>query len=210
MLREPGSHGTRLQGRQQSPIYVLETQEVSGAMFKIVNHLLLLVAKLFPSKKIEIDGDLYLQRYYIWGKRPNGMTCREVLPFLRTLYLHCFWRPDKDRDLHNHPWDTSWTFILLGGYDEERLTEGQGLVPIDDDLSELPTFLADMYNPGIVLNTRKVLQRAPIHRSTFHRVHELHQTPTWTLFSPGTRCGRWGFLSRDLTTFRLYGEENSD
>ena len=55
-------------------------------------------------------AELYLERIYL------AKVCGYEL------VLHHFLRPDTDFRFHNHPWKWSISFILGGGYVEERLS----------------------------------------------------------------------------------------
>jgi hypothetical protein len=69
------------------------------------------VAARFPKKVIpRPDGEPYLVRYYLLG--------REDRPY--NLFLHLFVSGDAEPELHSHPWETSVSLILTGGYIEER------------------------------------------------------------------------------------------
>lgn len=158
----------------------------------MIAYLLRVLAKHLPCRRIELDGDLYLERFYFLGAKPRW-TDRGWLTFLPAVYLHCFHRPDADRELHNHPWTTSYSLILSGGYDEER---AHGDAETDTGWTFWPLRIFDhTYGMGAV-NTIK--------RGTFHRVSELHTPHVWTLFAHGERVGKWGFISRDLQEYRDY------
>lgn len=121
------------------------------------------LVKSFPGRHrvIVTDGEEYLLRFYI---KHNG-----VLP---GIYLHKFFRGDMDRNLHNHPWRWSFSLILTGGYDEERLKGN--------------TVVTRRMNPGrFNLLTGK----------TFHRISLVDEGyGAWTLFCSGEKVKDWGFL----------------
>lgn len=75
-----------------------------------MNWLINLIKRHCKNTTIELDGDPYLTRYYIFHNQYIG------------LFLHHFHRADKDRDLHNHPWKWALSLILIGSYIEQRLT----------------------------------------------------------------------------------------
>jgi len=107
------------------------------------------------------DGSPYLLRIYFFR------IFRERLP---GVFLHYFFRGDYDRALHNHPWVTSASVILSGGYIEERRMSDGGI-------------RSQAYFPGD-LNI--------ISGDTFHRV-DLMKGGCWTLFIAGKRATGWGF-----------------
>jgi hypothetical protein len=145
-------------------------------------------AKRLPLRMITCEGEPYLMRFYVCGNAPlrywpDGTKSRlHWLPF--AVYLHGFVRHDKDRDLHNHPWDKSYSLILTAGYDEER-RDGDGIV-------------SRHVRPG---------QINVIAKNDYHRVTKLGADIVWTLFITGKKVDTWGFWDRDtgeLVPWREY------
>jgi hypothetical protein len=62
--------------------------------------------KLFKHRDIVNGGVLYLRRYFI---TPRWFPIR--------IFLHRIYKPDPDRDLHDHPWDFT-TIPIKGGYQQ--------------------------------------------------------------------------------------------
>ena len=128
----------------------------------------------FPgrAKLIEVDGKPYLHRFYI---KHNGR--------LPGIYLHHFHQSDPDRDLHNHPWRWSFSFIMTGGYFEERLA----VVP-------------DTHEAAGIAYKETYDRKAPcinyITGDTFHRVvlKDL-KNGAWTIFCSGPEVKDWGFMT---------------
>jgi hypothetical protein len=91
------------------------------------------------------------------------------------IYLHRFFQGDQDRELHNHPWKWSFSVILTGGYDEERL----------------------------VGNTVKTRRMGPgrinlLSGKAFHRVSLVDTGKgAWTVFCSGSKVKDWGFLIQE-------------
>lgn len=153
----------------------------------IIGKVLRKLSDFLPENRVQIDGDVYLRRFYLCGKMPKvlvplfnfGPKARQRLGFLPTIYLHCFYRPDHDRDLHNHPW-AGTSLILTGGYVEERYSGN----PADP-------------------NSRKKLKVVSsgdinkIHAHTYHRVDRLLEDEVWTLFVLGPKVQSWGFWSEE-------------
>lgn len=139
---------------------------------KVVDRFCWFLVRTFPSRvrEIEVEGDKYLLRFYL--KHSSSR--------LPGLYLHHFYRGDQDRDLHNHPWNKSISFILTGGYVEERLPE------------------KEKGKPNYRVTTRKVGPGSfnVIKADDFHRV-DLIGRSTWTLFTSGKKIKGWGFMLRD-------------
>lgn len=135
------------------------------------------MAEKLPVRRITVDGDVYLRRYYLLGRPPTDMPRRLArLPWLPyTVYLHEFLRSDRDRDLHNHPWE-AWSTILVGSYLEEYHPS--------PDCTDVRS---RVFGPGAVNH---------ITPSHYHRVDLLDDT-VWTLFVTAPKSGEWGFKLRD-------------
>lgn len=146
------------------------------------------VVKRLPENRISFKGDVYLRRFYLLGKCPpalreyfaHGPAVEERFAFLPfTVYLHCFERPDKDRDLHNHPWNATG-LVLTDGYVEERYTE----------------------HPS-KSTAERVYRRVKrwgfnhINADDYHRVDALGSPSTWTLFMVGDKVQSWGFWDEE-------------
>lgn len=69
---------------------------------------LLILTESLPCKTIIINGEPYLERYYL--KTDEDGTQH---------WLHRFLRSDAERHLHTHPW-TAESTLLCGWYEEER------------------------------------------------------------------------------------------
>lgn len=132
-------------------------------METLIDRLCWALVHAFPkrSRVIVNYGEEYLLRFYL---KHNG-----IFP---GIYLHKFFNGDQDRELHNHPWRRSASFILTGGYDEERLV-------------------------GNTVKTRRV---GPgcfnfLGGDTFHRISLVDSSRgAWTLFCSGKKVKDWGFL----------------
>ena len=124
------------------------------------------LVRKFPgrSRVIRRDGEPYLLRFYITKPRVGREDTQDPEPF--GLYLHYFYQGDEDKELHNHPWKWALSFILSGGYLEER-----------EDGTRLRS--AGRFNL--------------INSNTFHRVTSPDHGHTWTLFMVGPRVNNWGF-----------------
>lgn len=145
------------------------------------------ITEKYPERTrvIQVDGSNYLRRFYLTPRRLDeyGEETGKKLPF--GLYLHYFYRGDEDRELHNHPWEKSLSFILLSGYYEERKTE-EGEVK----LRNIRPFTFNY-----------------ITKNHFHRVIKKQNKPhIWTLFLTGKRAQDWGFWDRDTKKYTPHGE----
>lgn len=106
-------------------------------------------------------------------------------------YLHYFFRGDDDRAYHNHPWESSHSLILTGGYEETRLVWTR----LEDGTSVCSTETR-IFKPW---STNR------IDRDTYHKVRLLEpDRGCWTLFWSHNRLAEssgydWGFLDEDGT-----------
>ncbi len=108
-------------------------------------------------------GSVYLERYYLHGEPTrDGQWSESPIG----VYLHRFRRSDDDLELHNHPWESSVSFVLAGGYTEERRCDKPDgsweVVRRRIEPGEINVIMAD----------------------TFHRV-DLIEEDAWTLFLVG-------------------------
>lgn len=114
------------------------------------------------------DKSPYLDRYFI-HRRTRGWR------WLPSVYLHRFRSSDAGRDLHNHPWGTSLSLVLVGGYREERLV-------IDDEGMD----------KQVVVRMVKPFSFNIIRHDDYHRV-DLLEDDAWSIFITGKRVQDWGF-----------------
>ena len=123
------------------------------------------------------DGQPYLERYYILHS--------SRFKHIPGIYLHKFLSSDEDPELHNHPWGESMSFILTGGYNEERRHE-----KIVDGKVERYVVKKDIL-PGSLNFIKK---------NDYHRI-DLLTNYSWTLFFSGNREQDWGFWNRDTDEY---------
>jgi hypothetical protein len=111
-----------------------------------------------PMRLIDINGEPYLERYWLGRVRLFGREC--------TAYLHHFVSGDGDRKAHDHPF-RAVSFILSGSYLEERVT---ALSPVC----------------GYVAKRRRIRWFNKLWPMDFHRVIR-YEGDVWTLFIHGAR-----------------------
>ncbi len=150
----------------------------------------------------------YMRRYVLFGFRTGDPPQTGLRAYLPNLYLHHMHAPDADECLHDHPWPWGLSFVLLGGYREERVER-----PIGPEFDS-----PDWVLPEHVTRTHNAPALNWIPGTCFHRVAAL-ETPaqlsargalwfegsrgrwapeggTWTLFLAGPRRRNkgWGYL----------------
>lgn len=160
-----------------------------------------MIAAYLPERRIVIDGELYLQRFYLFGKMPDdlallwncGVIPKQRIGFLPTTYLHRFHKPDKDRACHNHPW-SGRGLILVGGYIEERWSTH----PAEAGAYKYMRVMAPF-------------ARQKLEADTFHRVASLLvDGPIWTIFQIGEYQQKWGYWIEEENRFIPYNERHAD
>lgn len=162
---------------------------------KLLRRVLEQVSKHLPARRIvDNDGGPYLTKYYLFGKMPPEFADMwdrrptERLGWLNTTCLHRFYRPDMDRDCHNHPWSATGR-ILTGGYVEER-------------------WVGDPREDHAYLTMRCLLpgEYQQIEANTFHRIVELGDDEVWTLFRTSDKVQSWGFWVEAQDRFQPWRE----
>ena len=117
--------------------------------------------------RIELDGNLYMRRWFLRGKPSYDGETGPPGSYLQRIY-----RADADRRLHNHPWELAHSRILRGCYKE---------VSRYLDFPAVTT----TYRPGDV----NVLTE-----QVFHRISAVSRGGVWTWFTASRKHGRsWGF-----------------
>lgn len=141
-------------------------------------------AKRTPYTPIVKNGDLYMDRYWLFNPYPTSEEERHnrkwwqmAMPSVR---IHVIRLPDQDRDLHSHPWDAR-TVILDGGYTEERLA---GFVMLN----------GEWHRDWVVTQSLIAGDTAALRPNDYHRITELHGgRPVYTLFITWQYAAKWGF-----------------
>ncbi len=146
-------------------------------------------ARKLPTWVITVEeNDPYLARHYIFQKDWIPASFKKSLRWVPSVFFHEFLRGDSDREYHNHPWKTSFSLILAGGYTEERLSLVNGDYQV----------VTRTMRPGMINVIRS---------DDFHRVALLDGKTTWTLFVAGERTGEmWGFLDHVTKEFITWKE----
>lgn len=138
---------------------------------KLIARLLYRLTANRPTRLISIEGQPYLERYFIgqW----MGIT----------VYLHRFVRDDDERSLHNHPWRHALSLVLCGSYTETQA------------VSATHAHICTCKENLVWLHKETVRWFNYIRRDDFHQITGV-RPETWTLFLHTRWRFRWGFLRR--------------
>jgi hypothetical protein len=136
--------------------------------------LIKLLKRLFAWQTIEKDGSVFMLRFFLYRRTRDN----------RAIYLHIIYRPDADKDPHDHPWDFR-SFILWGSYKEVFWTKQfHGFSP---------------YSPFYVPDTRSHswLSTYRVPAEHIHRIFTVSRSPIVTLVFCGAVRRKWGFWKMD-------------
>lgn len=131
-------------------------------------------------EEIRQNGVLYLKRWRLISTKWFG------------IYLHRFYRPDDDRDLHSHPWSWCASLLLSGWYIEQVGKIGKGKLQKQGDYWHIKRTLERnerLYTAGSLRFFRG---------DKYHAVSEIKPAGTWTLFAHGPLVREWGFFDEQL------------
>lgn len=133
--------------------------------------LIAFVMRLLGRSDIYHLGSLYMRRWRLVHFKRFGVR------------VHCIERDDKDRELHDHPFDFV-SIILKGGYIEHR-----------------PFGVSRVFKaPSFVVRKAEDLHRL-----------ELINGPTWTLVFRGALRREWGFMTaQGWKHWRRFTEEKGN
>lgn len=131
------------------------------------------------------DGtDVYMERYWLFNpyqsEHGEHIKRNRLMRHLPSARLHIIRRPDRDRHLHDHPWDAR-TFVLRGWYQEERLNDN-----LDWPHRERPEYF-DSFR-------RSAGDTASLKYGEYHRITQVAPDGVYTLFVTFRYVGTWGFL----------------
>lgn len=150
--------------------WILSRKPVATA---IINHALRTPYFHLPSN----EDPSYMERYWVFNpyQRANNQQAESKYKwFPWNIRVHWIKRADRELHLHDHPWHAR-TIILKGGYVEERL---------------LPFHLG----AGSEQFIRTRGDTATIGYEQYHRITNVTDGGTWTLFISSKYQGIWGFL----------------
>lgn len=119
------------------------------------------------------DGStVYMYRYWLFNPYPHGSEgrVRKWSRWLPSVRLHHIMEPDRDRHLHDHPWNAR-TIVLRGWYEEER--------PLPGGWTRAH-WRSEGYTGRILFGQ-------------FHRISHVSSGGVWTMFITWRYRGTWGF-----------------
>lgn len=140
-------------------------------------------AQRTPYSPIVKNGDLYMERFWLFNPYPDtGASGADRKPwrFPISIRIHHIWLPDQDRDLHDHPWNAR-SVILKGWYVEQR---GMRFLSM---FSHVPGPHYFKWFP------RQSGDTTTLNFGEYHRITDVSHGGVWTLFITGKYRGTWGF-----------------
>lgn len=151
-----------------------------------------------PYKVIGPAQDPYLHRWYLtpWREayesipKADRTRWQRFVSRLPNVYLHCFFRGDDDRALHDHPWD--WASYLIHGTYAEVTHEPLQVTGIR--MHGADAAVVDVEPRRLVVTRYFSAGSIRGHRAEFaHRLTLNVGARAWTLFFCGWRRREWGF-----------------
>ncbi|MCY3857395.1 MAG: hypothetical protein OXG25_00615 [Gammaproteobacteria bacterium] len=128
------------------------------------------ILKKLSGKRIYLDGNPYLTRYYLIG---DGSGRRSEL------YLHYIQLKDPYRWLHNHPWRWFLSIVVRGHYTQEVLRPSASTRRRRMRVRFVNLFLG---------------------RDRYHAIHDVPKKGVWTLVLVPPKSNdteRWGYWNED-------------
>ncbi|QOR55753.1 MAG: hypothetical protein YHS30scaffold667_49 [Phage 65_10] len=115
---------------------------------------------------VDADGSTYMGRWWLFNPyAPQSDVESKHWPWLPSVRIHRICRPDRDRHMHDHPWNAR-TIVLRGFYCEERPTGEY--------------FRARGYTGRLLFGQ-------------YHRITDVSAGGVWTMFFTWRKQGTWGF-----------------
>lgn len=136
---------------------------------------------------LDPDGSIYMERYWLFNAYPVTLrshtpSAKSYWPRFPSIRLHRIMREDRDRNLHDHPWEAR-TLLLKGWYIEERLVQGMGVAQDFCNRKELT-----------IRKHRLAGDTAQINLNMFHKITQVSDGGVWTLFITWQKHATWGFM----------------
>lgn len=144
-----------------------------------------------PYSPIVKDGELYMERYWLFNPYPDTGQSGADRPWWHlpiSIRIHCIRLPDQDAHRHDHPWNAR-TFILRGWYAEQRPVEIGAAIA-----KAFPKVAGNLKGTIDTTFYRFSGDTARLKFGEYHRITEVPIGGVWTLFVTGPHRGVWGFL----------------
>lgn len=132
------------------------------------------------------DGqDTYMGRWWLFNPYPgpSSYTRKGWRDWLPSIRIHHIMREDRDRHLHDHPWNAR-TIVLRGWYEEERKVDADTAVP--HDIVVVHGEVRDLFKRRKGYTGRLLFGQ-------YHRISAVAPDGAWTLFITWRKRGTWGF-----------------
>lgn len=159
-----------------------------------MNRFLCWLESKLPKTTITVNGKPYLTRCYLLGKDWRWGN----------VYLHHFHSSDQGDELHSHPWSWGLSYVLAGGYVEERSRNPRTWTVFDElNYAANKEWIEPWVKP-VPIEKRDIRPGGLnlIRVTDFHRVDlKDEKIGAWTLFFTGPRSADWGFLNRHTSEF---------
>lgn len=130
------------------------------------------------------DGtEAYMRRWWLFN--PYDYETRETkYPWCPiSIRIHHILTPDRDRDMHDHPWNAR-TIILKGGYLERR--------PSERDMELLES--VGYWDPEGVCSYRNEGDTVALNHDQYHQIIKVSRGGVFTMFITGKYRGMWGYI----------------
>jgi len=134
------------------------------------------------------NTERYMGRWWLFNPYPHGSDGDgRLYPWLPSVRIHHICRADRDRHLHDHPWNAR-TIILRGWYTEERPWHRLS----DEEAATADGILCtDEFRRGLFHRVSGYTGRLLF--GQYHRISSVSEAGVWTLFIVGKKRGTWGF-----------------
>ena len=129
----------------------------------------------------------YMGRWWLFNPYPHGSDGDgRPFPWLPSVRIHHICRADRDRHLHDHPWNAR-TIVLRGWYNEERPFDVANPLPSESTGAHVVQGQLREYFCHHAGYTGRLLF------GQYRRISAVSSGGVWTLFIVGRKRGTWGF-----------------
>lgn len=129
-----------------------------------IRWIVVFITNYLPVKVIRYKGKPFLYRYHVLSLTNDGPG----------ICFHNFVESDPDRGYYDHPWNSAFSFILCGKYDERIL---------NDDKKTYTTYPRNRWTFNFLKG-----------KDVYHRVMLDEGKDVWTIFFFGKKSKTWGMV----------------